>query len=117
MNINDSNGDHLGPVSFTPGLFQLMVWLGGLGPGGLDSWDPFIKGIGILRGTRAPRVCVGQLREEVQRLHYEAADRLTLRSNLRPRHVFLITNNAVLVMCRAGLRQLEWHMEQYHRGV
>ncbi len=24
----------------------------GLGPGGLDSWDPPMKGIGILKGTR-----------------------------------------------------------------
>ena len=22
-----------------------MVWVGGLGPGGLDSWDPLMKGI------------------------------------------------------------------------
>ena len=84
-----------------------MVWIPGI---------PSSKGLGFL-GVPELLECVGQLREEVQRLHYEAADRLTLRSNLRPRHVFLITNNAVLVMCRAGLRQLEWHMEQYHRGV
>ena len=30
----------------------LMIWLGGLGPGGLDSWDPLMKG--IVRGT--PRI-------------------------------------------------------------
>ena len=31
--------------AYPHGLIQLMVWLGGLGPGGLDSWDLLMNGI------------------------------------------------------------------------
>ena len=34
------------PMSFP----QLMVWLGGLGPGGLDTWDPLKQGI-VMKGA------------------------------------------------------------------
>ena len=32
--------------------YEVMVSVGGLGPGGWHSWDPLMKVIGILSGTR-----------------------------------------------------------------
>ena len=39
------------PSVFFPYTTIRQWLLGGLGPGALDTWDPLMKGIGILTGT------------------------------------------------------------------